>query len=247
MKTTLLLFLYLVIFAFSCNKPEKEEPEENAAPVEVAKETPPEPYISSSLPDYQFSISDFQINQSLAEMDMRGFAHFGEFYTDDFSIYRLDRLDYLAEAHYVDDINLFFIDSVLVKMKVFLREDRTNQFLGRYGKAKIYVSDYSNKKLLETESVMKKINGKSRINEKLNQYTLKWLRPSLDISYEVNRKIDTTAFHGKEYSKMKLASGDQYRYKLTFQTKDFENQMAWIKWESYKESRDLKTENPSED
>ena len=70
-------------------------------------------------------------------------------------------------------------------------------------------------------------------------YTLKWDRNGMDISYEVNKKADTLAVKGKEYSEIKIASGDQYRYKLTFQSKNFANQMAWIKWEAYKDSRGL--------
>ena len=226
--------------------PEKEVTEE-PGPIEEIPESPPETFISSRIPDYQFSISDFQINQHIDKLDLKGFKHFGEFYTDDFTIYRLSRIDYLAEAHFIDDINLFFIDSVLVKMQAFLRADRTNEFLGRYGKAKIHVSDYDSKKVLESQSVLVKINGKTRINQNLNQYTLKWVRDELDIAYEVNKKVDTTAFKGKEYSAMKLASGDQYRYKVTFQSKDFDNRLAWVKWESYKESRGLKAERPTED
>ncbi|MCE7997211.1 MAG: hypothetical protein HEP71_34945 [Roseivirga sp.] len=246
MKSIVPLLLISLILISSCKAPEKEEPKEPVAAVEVPEE-PPETYINSRIPDHQFSITDFQINEKLENLDLKGFKHFGEFYTDDFTIFRLSRIDYLAEAHFIDDINLFFIDSVLVKMQAFLRVDRTNDFLGQYGRAKIYVSDYSNKKLLETESVLTKVNGKTRINEKLNQYTLKWVREELDISYEVNKKVDTTAFKGKEYSEIKLASGDQYRYKLTFQSRDFENQMAWVKWESYKESRGLKATKPSSD
>ena len=172
-------------------------------------------------------------------LDLKAFKSFGEFYTEDFVIYRLSRIDYLAEAYFIDDINLYFIDSTLVKMQAFLREDRTNQFISRYGRAKIYITDYHNKKLLETEKVLTKVNGKTQINSKLDMYTLKWDRNGMDISYEVNKKADTLAVKGKEYSEIKIASGDQYRYKLTFQSKNFANQMAWIKWEAYKDSRGL--------
>lgn len=243
MKSLTSLLLIALLIVSGCKSPEKEEVQE---PVAVAEPEEPQTYVNSRIPDYQFSIGDFQINEKLENLDLKAFSHFGEFYTEDFSIYRLNRIDYLAEAHFIDDINLFFIDSVLVKVQAFLRVDRTNDFLGKYGRAKIYVSDYSNKKLLETESVLTKVNGKTRINEKLNQYTLKWVREELDISYQVNKKADTAAFMGKEYSNMKLASGDQYRYKLTFQSRDFENQMAWVKWESYKESRGLKATPPSD-
>ncbi len=246
MKSIAPLLLISLLIIAGCKAPEKEEPNEPVAPVETPEE-PPKTYINSRIPDYQFSITDFQINEKLENLDMKGFKHFGEFYTDDFTIYRLGRIDYLAEAHFIDDINLFFIDSVLVKMQAFLRVDRTNDFLGKYGRAKIYVSDYSNKKLLERESVLTKVNGKTRINKNLSQYTLKWVREELDISYEVNKKADTTAVKGKEYSEMKLASGDQYRYKLTFQSRDFDNRMAWVKWEAYKEARGLKATKPSSD
>jgi hypothetical protein len=225
----------------ACTPPEKEPDGQQPLTEAEAPEEAPTAYFNSRIPDYQISVSDFQINKRIDELDLKAFKHYGEFFTDDFTIYRLGRIDYLAEAHFIDDINLFFIDSVLVKMQAFLREDKTNDFLGRYGKAKIYIKDYRNKKLLETESILTKVDGKTRINENLDQYTLKWIRDQLAISYEVNKKIDTTAFKGTDYSAMKLASGDQYRFKLTFQSHEFENQMAWVRWEAYKEGRGLKT------
>lgn len=231
-------FLLLSLFMLACNRPQKEEPVKTAPVVETV-EKEPETAIFVRIPDHQFSISDLQINEHINDLDLKGFKSFGEFYTEDFVIYKLSRIDYLAEAYFIDDINLYFIDSTLVKMQAFLREDRSNSLISRYGKAKIHISDYHNKKLLETEKVLTRVNGKPQINEKLDQYTLKWKRNNLDISYSVNKKADTTALKGKDYSSMKLASGDQYRFKLTFQAADFKNQMAWIKWEAYKESRGL--------
>ena len=227
--------MLLILTALSCT-PEKE-PEDTVVLPEPDKE--PETDILVRIPDYQFSITDLQINQHMDKLDLKAFESFGEFYTEDFVIYRLRRIDYLAEAYFIDDINLYFIDSTLVKVQAFLREDRSNDFLGRYGRAKISINDYHNKKLLETEQLITKVNGKSRLNDKLDYYTLKWDREGLDISYEVNKKADTTAVKGKEYSEIKIASGDQYRYKLTFQSKEFENQLAWVKWEAYKDSRGL--------
>ena len=170
-------------------------------------------------------------------MDMTPFKHYGEFYTDDFSIYRLDRIDYLAESYYIEDINLYFIDSLLVKIQAFLREDKTDDFLKKYGKAKISINNYRNKKLLETEKVVQKVNGKMKINESIDFYRLKWSREAIDIEYVVNKQADSTA------SKVtRLLDDKNQRYKLTFQTKDFDYQMAWVKWESYKDSRGLTVE-----
>lgn len=236
MKKLILPFA-LVMLAAACSPPAKEEPNE-PAPKEV-EEKEPETAIFVRVPDHQFSIGDLAINEHMDNLDLKAFQSFGEFYTEDFVIYRLSRIDYLAEAYFIDDINLYFIDSTLVKMQAFLREDRSNQFISRYGRAKIYITDYHNKQLLKTEKVLTKVNGKTRINDKLDMYTLKWDREGIDIAYEVNKKADTLAVKGKEYSEIKLASGDQYRYKLTFQSKDFANQMAWIKWEAYKDSRGL--------
>ena len=230
--------MVLASLVWACTPPAKEETQE-AAPQEVAEESEPETAIYVRMPDHQFSISDLGIDQHINDLDLKAFESYGEFYTEDFVIYRLNRIDYLAEAYFIDDINLYFIDSTLVKMQAFLREDKSNDFISRYGRAKIYITDYHNKKLLETEKILIKVNGKTQINSKLDQYTLKWDRNGMDISYAVNKKADTTAVKGKEYSEMKLASGDQYRYKLTFQSKDFANQMAWIRWEAYKDSRGL--------
>lgn len=222
----------------ACGTPKKEEPHKPVAKT-VEPEREPETAIFVRVPDHQFSISDLQINQHMDSLDLKAFTSFGEFYTEDFVIYRLKRIDYLAEAYFIDDINLYFIDSTLVKIQAYLREDRSNQFISQYGRAKIFISDYRNKKLLETENILTRVNGKTRINENLDQYTLRWDREGLDISFEVNKKADTTQVKGKEYSEIKLASGDRYRYTLTFQTKDYANQMAWIKWEAYKDSRGL--------
>ena len=230
--------MVLASLVWACTPPAKEETQE-AAPQEVAEESEPETAIYVRMPDHQFSISDLGIDQHINDLDLKAFESYGEFYTEDFVIYRLKRIDYLAEAYFIDDINLYFIDSTLVKMQAFLREDKSNDFISRYGRAKIYITDYHNKKLLETEKILTKVNGKTQINSKLDQYTLKWDRNGMDISYAVNKKADTTAVKGKEYSEMKLASGDQYRYKLTFQSKDFANQMAWIRWEAYKDARGL--------
>ena len=233
-----IIFSLCLLSIVACSSPEKEVPLE-PAPAEEVVEKEPETAIYVRVPDHQFSISDLGINEHINDLDLKAFKSFGEFYTEDFVIYRLNRIDYLAEAYFIDDINLYFIDSTLVKMQAFLREDRSNSLISRYGRAKIYITDYHNKKLLETERVLTKVNGRSRINDKLDQYTLKWEREGLDIHYEVNKKADTTAFKNKEYSAIKMASGDQYRFKLTFQAKDFANQMAWIKWEAYKDSRGL--------
>lgn len=202
-------------------------------------EKEPETAIFVRVPDHQFSISDLQLNVHMKDLDLKGFKSYGEFYTEDFVIYRLSRIDYLQEAYFIDDINLYFIDSTLVKVQAFLREDRSNSLISRYGRAKIFISDYHNKKLLETEKVLTKVGGKTRINDKLDQYTLKWDREGLNISYQVNKKADTTALKNKEYSAIKLASGDQYRFKLTFESKNFQDQLAWVKWEAHKDARGL--------
>lgn len=181
----------------------------------------------------------------MKDLDLRVFKHYGEFFTDDFTIYRLDRIDYLAESYFIDDINLYFIDSLLVKIQAYLREDRSHEFLNRYGAAKIYINDYHNKKLLENESVLVKKNDKYTINEKLDYYTLKWKREQTNIEYVVNKKVDSTKTLAPD--DIRYFDDDRHRFKLTFQTYDFENQLAWVKWESYKESRGLVAEPASED
>lgn len=232
------VFLILLLCALGCSAPEKQMDEANA-PIETSvEENVPIPQITIDIPDYQFEFTSLQLNQNLEDMDLRAFKHFGEFYTDDFTIYRLDRIDFLAESYYIDDVNLYFIDSLLVKIQAFLREDKSTEFLTKYGKATISINNYRNKKLLEQENVLQRINGKLRINDNLDYYTLRWDRPELDIEYIVNKQADSTA------SKVtRLLDEQNHRYKLTFQTKDFNNQMAWVKWEAYKESRGLTTED----
>ena len=228
----------LVITVWGCKEPEKEETPPEAVKQEIAEEIP-ETAIYVRVPDYQFSFGSLALNQHLDSMDLRAFKHYGEFYTEDFSIYTLGRIDYLAEAYFIDDINLYFIDSVLVKVQAFLREDRSNEFISKYGKAKIFISDAYNKSLLKDEKLVTRVNGKMQINDKLDQYRLKWTRETADIYYEVNKKMDSLQVANGGVPDMRVTPGGSYRYKLTIQTQDFQHQMAWVKWESYKESRGL--------
>lgn len=231
-------FLPSLVILCACHTPPKEKDKESEESIEnLASATTQIPQITIDVPDHQFEFASLQLNQRIEEIDMAPFKHYGEFYTDDFTIYRLDRIDYLAESYYIEDINLYFIDSLLVKIQAFLREDRTNDFLKKYGKAKIAINNYHNKKLLESESVIEKVNGKIRINDEIDYYKLKWDRKDIDIEYTVNKQADSTA------SKVtRLLDDKNQRYKLTFQTKDFDYQMAWVKWEAYKEGRGLKVE-----
>lgn len=230
----ILLLIFLALCLFACNRPQ-EEPQEATEQIEpLPDKDGPIPQISIDIPDHQFQFNSLKLNQSLAELDLRAFKHYGEFYTDDFTIFRLDRIDYLAESYYIDDINLYFIDSLLVKIQAFLREDRSTEFLTNYGRATISINNYRNKKLLEEEKILQRVNGKLRINQKIDYYTLRWDRSDLDIEYIVNKQADSTS------SKVtRLLDDKNHRFKLTFQTKDFNNQMAWVKWEAYKEARGL--------
>lgn len=229
------ILLFATLLAISCSTPEKEVDEKTEMP-NGEEERAPVPQISIDIPDHQFEFTSLRINEHIDDIDLVAFKHFGEFYTDDFSIYSLDRLDFLAESYYIDDINLYFIDNLLVKIQAFLREDRSSEFLSKYGKATISINNYRNKKLLESENVLQRVNGKLRINQNLDYYTLRWNRSDLDIEYIVNKQADSTA------SKVTRLLDDQnHRFKLTFKTKDFDNQLAWVKWEAYKESKGLTT------
>ena len=237
MKKVIPALTLFTIFMASCSAPQQEPENPETLPEVVEEINEPRTAVFADMPNYQFEFSSLELNQHMKDLDLRVFKHFGEFYTDDFTIYRLNRIDYLAESYFIDDINLYFIDSLLVKIQAYLRDDKSHEFLNRYGAAKIYINDYHNKKLLETEKVLIKENGKYRINENIDYYTLRWKREEADIEYVVNKKADST---------MTLAADDiryfddkRHRYKLTFQTYDYDNQLAWVKWESYKESRGL--------
>lgn len=242
MRSAYLFFLILLFSA--CTTPEKAPEETIEVPQEVTTKPSKSARISVDIPDYQFFFSSLALNQHMRDMDYRVFKHYGEFYTEDFNIFRLDRVDYLAESYFIDDINLYFIDSLLVKIQAYLKEDKSQEFLRKYGNAKILVNDYHNKKLLETEKVLIQKNGKLRINEKLDAYKLKWDRMELDIEYAVNKKPDSTMII--KSSDIRLFDDKRHRYKLTFQTKDYDRQLAWVKWESYKQSRGLVTESVSD-
>ncbi|WP_305982642.1 hypothetical protein [Roseivirga thermotolerans] len=234
----------LSVVLLGCTTPQKEPDSSKRMVESEPKKEEPITRVLAEMPDYYFQFSSLELNQHLKDLDLRVFKHYGEFYTDDFSIYKLHRLDYLVESYFIEDINLYFIDSLLVKIQVYLREDKTQEFLNRYGMAKIYITDYHNKKLLESERVLSYQKGKYRINENLDHYILRWKADSMDIEYRVNKKPDSIKIQAANNTT--LLDDNRKRYKLTFQTADYDHQMAWIKWESYKESRGLVAE-PAEE
>jgi len=222
----------LALFMSSCSRPEPvEEKEEYIPPPPVERVAD----FDSDMPTYKFQFGSLALNLNVKDIDHHVFKHFGEFYTKDFNIYRLDRVDYLAESYFIDDINLYFIDSLLVKIQAYLKEDRTDEFLRKYGRATISIDDYHNKTLLKSEKVLSKKNGKYQINEKLDAYTLKWIRKDLDIAYQVSKKADQGEI--LQAQEMKGFDDKRQRFKLTFQTKDYDLQLDWIKWEATQESK----------
>ena len=239
-----LLFYTLIFTSFACSIP---------APIEEDKEEVTEPTIEerekravfdTDVPSYKFEFSSLALNQNVKELDQFVFKRYGEFYTEDFTIYQLDRIDYFAEAYEMEDINLYYIDSLLVKIQVFLRDDKTDEFLRKYGRAKIQIHDLHNKKLLETEKVLILKEGRYQVNGNLDAFTIKWPRNDLDIKYAVSRKPDSLGTQvSNEFNSLDNKSTS---FKITFQTKDFDRQLAWIKWESYIDSQGLKVERASD-
>ena len=229
----------LILLNISCKRAE-EIVEEKIELVEVPVEQPkPISKIEVEIPDYQFSLEDMRINEHIGDMDLRAFKHYGEFYTEDFSIFRLDRIDYLAESFEIEDINLFFIDSLLVKIQTFYRGNQSTRFMKRFGKAKIAINDYESKKALETEKLIVKVDGKNRINSKVENYTLNWQRNELDIIYYVNKNNVIRKGSLALPMKNRTSSNNRMIFELTVQATNFDDQMAWVKWESYKQGRDL--------
>lgn len=237
MKKALTALTLLSVIIVSCSTPQKEPDQLEELPEVVQEVSEPITRVYADMPNYQFQFGSLELNQHMKDIDLRVFKHYGEFYTDDFTIYRLNRIDYLAESYFIDDINLYFIDSLLVKIQAYLREDKSHEFLNKYGAAKIYINDYHNKKLLETEKVLVKDDGKYRINENIDYYTLRWKRGETDIEYIVNKKADSTKTIAAD--DIRYFDDKRHRFKLTFQSYDYDNQLAWVKWESYKEARGL--------
>ena len=55
-----------------------------------------------------------------------------------------------------------------------------------------------------------------------------------DIEYIVDKKLDSTAV--LQANDIRQFDDKRHCYKITSTTKDFNDQMAWVKWESYKQS-----------
>lgn len=94
----------------------------------------------------------------------------------------------------VEQVTLYFIDSVLAKSSYRLESNISNRLINSLGKFSIKALNDSNSVMMKTAKVVTKENGWYRLNPDLNQYQLSWKRREYNIYMKVHKpRIDDHA------------------------------------------------------
>jgi hypothetical protein len=87
----------------------------------------------------------------------------------------------------VDELTLYFIDGILCKKKYALADDISYDLMRSYGTFKFRALNDSSKRIYKREGILKKINDKKLMNEKLTYYSMKWPDQNPMLYYEYRR------------------------------------------------------------
>ncbi len=146
--------------------------------------------IKSTIKDNQRALV-FPLNASLDDLPLDFSQLHGEFFSERAHFYIVKRPNMNLFGSPVEQVTLYFIDSVLAKSSYRLETNISNRLINSLGKFSIRALNDSNSVMMKTAKVVTKENGWYRLNPDLNQYQLSWKRREYNIYMKVHRpRID---------------------------------------------------------
>lgn len=190
-------------------------------------------------PKLKFKFGNLTLYQNVNSLNLEQFSEYGTFYTEDFTIYRINNLDLLHDNQYISEIYLYFVDESLHKIQAFTTKNMSDFFLSKYGGAKLVLKDRFNKDLALLEVAVSRKDGKTHINESLNNYKLKWKNSDRLISYQVDESAqksfealeDLVNIDNQQFLDIKPS------YVFTIQSNNYDGLLARVKYDEVLENR----------
>ncbi|MEQ9300529.1 MAG: hypothetical protein RIF33_18295 [Cyclobacteriaceae bacterium] len=142
--------------------------------------------IKSTINDNQRALI-FPLNANLDELPLDFSQLHGEFFSERAHFYILKRPNMNLFGSPVEQVTLYFIDSVLAKSSYRLESNISNRLINSLGKFSIRALNDSNSVMMKTAKVVTKENGWYRLNPDLSQYQLSWKRREYNIYMKVHR------------------------------------------------------------
>ncbi|MEM8894677.1 MAG: hypothetical protein AAGC88_08875 [Bacteroidota bacterium] len=183
-KTFIPFFLLIGLVAFqSCS--------EKASPSEQSQSKSDS--LKQTLTENQRALV-FPLNAELEDLPLDFSQLHGEFFDERAHFYILKKPNMNLFGSPVEQVTLYFIDSVLAKSSYRLETNISNRLINSLGKFSIKALNDSNSVKMKTAKVVTKENGWYRLNPDLDQYQLSWKRREYNIYMKVHKpRIDEEA------------------------------------------------------
>lgn len=185
MKSTAILFTVLLLL--SCGKTGNEESDKN-----------------HTLKNRRISLNNTVISEDLLTLqtdktspgknDTLRNNLFGRFFCDRAEFFVIDNPQNDIYQEKPSSIVLFFLDGELCQTKYELTNNIANRLYKELGRCNIAGLDSKNKKIIDTKKILVKSAGETNINDKLDNYELKWIFGDKEIRYRVEKTKDGHKF-----------------------------------------------------
>lgn len=167
--------LSLLMLIGSCNQSSNFNSNSTTALIDTFKRT--SNFISNK------STLDFSLATNIESIDLSQFDLYGKFFNDRIQFYMSNNTNTNILNANVEHITLYFIDGVLAKSKYILSDNISSHLINTKGRFRFKALNWKNKDLAKNEDIIFKENQKHQINEKFDNYQLKWSTNSKDIIY----------------------------------------------------------------
>ena len=128
-------------------------------------------------------VDAFGLKTDVEEFDTKSMNLHGKFFEDRIVFYTVNDPGMKIHDIEVKSMTLYFIDSALMRKKYYMEEDISAELIQAFGNFKFTPLHISERTALKNKEVIKRRNGKIRINEKLANYQLKWIQEINTLSY----------------------------------------------------------------
>lgn len=128
----------------------------------------------------------------------------GRFFHDRAEFYVVENPELYISNTEVKELTLYFIDGTLCKKKYQLAEDISSELIRSYGGFKFRPLNHRTRALAKSESVVKKSEDGTTMNEKLDKFQMKWDDREVTIKYRLQRdSIQSSIFLEEELPEYK--------------------------------------------
>ena len=198
-------YLFLVISIAACQSVDKK--------ADRLQKISNELYLQNGIDSSLWLASDnlFRLNSSIDDNNLSKFDYFGGFYDNQLKVYYAKHVDQNINSAEVNFIALYFVDSLLAKVKYGLSENLTNVLIDSLGIPKTI--KHSQENIKSFDKVAYTNQSLFRLNPEIKSYKLIWHYTRVKILMDVGQPPDPFL-------------GMDNRYALNYQLSEYNDKIS---------------------